>query len=71
MLSFDQSILWLVHYKYLALFPLTRVEGPIITVIMGFFSSLGYINFFFAYAIIVVGDLVGDAFHYLSVGLAA
>ncbi len=64
-LSFDQIIPWLLHYKYLALFPLTVIEGPIITVIAGFFSSLGYINFFLAYAVIVAGDLGGDALHYL------
>ena len=64
MLSFEQIIPWLLHYKYLALFPLTVVEGPIITVITGFFASLGYINFFIAYVIIVAGDLTGDAFHY-------
>jgi membrane-associated protein len=63
--SFDQIIPWLLHYKYLALFPLTVVEGPIITVVTGFFASLGYINFFIAYIVIVAGDLVGDVLHYL------
>ena len=63
-LSLDQAASWLMHYKYLALFPLAVLEGPIITVITGFFSSLGYINFFLAYIVIVIGDLVGDAFHY-------
>jgi len=63
--SFDQAIPWLTSYKYVALFPLAVIEGPIITVIAGFFSSLGFINFFLAYLIIVTGDLAGDILHYV------
>lgn len=62
--SIDQILQWLEHYKYLALFPLAVAEGPIVTVVTGFFSSLGYINFFIAYLILVAGDLVGDMIHY-------
>ena len=62
--SFSQITAWLLHYKYFALFPLAVAEGPIITVITGFFSSLGYINFFLAYGVIVAGDLAGDVVHY-------
>jgi membrane protein DedA with SNARE-associated domain len=61
----DQALSLLVSYKYFALFPLAVIEGPIITVIAGFFSSLGYLNFFIAYAIIVAGDLAGDIVYYL------
>ncbi len=43
------------------------VEGPIITVIAGFLSSLGYLNLFMAYAVVVIGDLIGDSIYY-SVG---
>ncbi len=63
-MSLDQLILWLTHYKYFALFPLAVAEGPIITVIAGFFASLGYLNFWLAYIIIVIGDLAGDVVHY-------
>jgi len=65
MLSLDQITFWLLGYKYLVIFPLAVLEGPIITVIIGFFSSLGYFNFFLAYVVIVIGDLAGDALHYL------
>lgn len=65
-LSFGQIIPWLIQYKYFALFPLAVIEGPIVTIITGFFSSLGYINFFGAYAVIVAGDLAGDVAHYLA-----
>ena len=64
LLSLDQASAWLLHYKYLALFPLAIAEGPIITVVTGLFASLGYLSFWLAYFIIVVGDLVGDAVHY-------
>lgn len=63
-ISLDQVLLWLAHYKYWALFPLAVIEGPIITVITGFFTSLGYFNFLVAYLIIVAGDLAGDIVHY-------
>lgn len=63
-LVLSQITSWLFQYKYFALFPLAVFEGPIITIITGFFSSLGYINFFGAYFVIVAGDLVGDVLHY-------
>lgn len=65
MISLDQVTLWLLGYKYFALFPLAVAEGPIVTVIAGFFVSLGQLNFWLAYFIIVAGDLIGDAIHYL------
>ncbi len=64
-LPLEQIFIWLASYKYLALFPLALVEGPIVTVIMGFFSSLGFINLLFAFLIIVAGDLTGDGFFYI------
>ena len=64
-MSLDQILLWLTQYKFFALFPLTVAEGPVITVIAGFFSSLNYLNFWLAYAIIIAGDLAGDTLHYL------
>lgn len=60
----QQIILLLTAHKYLFLFPVAVVEGPIITVIAGFLSSLGIFNIFIAYAVVVVGDIVGDIFHY-------
>lgn len=62
--SFAQIIPWLEHYKYFAIFPLAFIEGPIITIIAGFLSSLGYINIFFAYLVIIAGDLTSDFLYY-------
>jgi membrane protein DedA with SNARE-associated domain len=63
-MSFQQIILLLTTYKYFFLFPVAVVEGPIITVIAGFLSSLGHLNIFIAYGVIVVGDIVGDSMYY-------
>ena len=49
---------------FLILFLLAFVEGPIITVIAGFLSSLGHLNIFIAYAVIVCGDVFGDIMYY-------
>jgi len=63
---FNLSIItaWLLHYRYVVLFPLAVIEGPIITVVAGFLSSLGQMNFFLAFVLIVVADLVGDSGFY-------
>ncbi len=60
----EQIILLLTTYKYLLLFPVVVFEGPIITVIAGFLSSLGYLNIFIAYGVVVVGDIAGDIMYY-------
>jgi membrane-associated protein len=57
-------ILLLTAYKYLFLFPVAVVEGPIITVIAGFLSSLGIFNVFIAYGVLVAGDIAGDVAYY-------
>jgi membrane protein DedA with SNARE-associated domain len=58
---------WLTTYGYLVFFPLTVVEGPIVTVIGGFLVSLGYFNFVLIYLLAVAGDLTGDMIYY-SIG---
>lgn len=50
---------------YILLFPIAVMEGPIVSVIAGFLASLGIFNLFVVYTIIVVGDILGDAFWYL------
>ena len=60
----EHIILLLTAYKYLFLFPIVVVEGPIITVIAGFLSSIGIFNIFIAFAVVVVGDIVGDVAYF-------
>jgi membrane-associated protein len=54
----------LTQYRYIVLFPLAIVEGPIITVIAGFLCILGFLNPLFVFPIIVSGDIVGDSLYY-------
>ncbi|MGN6530470.1 MAG: DedA family protein [Ginsengibacter sp.] len=54
----------LFKYKYVILFPLAIVEGPILAVIAGFFCMQGYLNAFIVYPIIVLADVIGDTIVY-------
>jgi membrane-associated protein len=54
----------LIQYKYLILFPIIAIEGPLSTVLAGFLASMGLMNFFVAYAVIVAGDLAGDSLYF-------
>lgn len=56
--------LLIAKYGYFILFPLSIVEGPVVTIIAGFFVSLGILNFFWVYAIAVTGDAIGDSICY-------
>ncbi len=62
--SLEQATELLIQYKYLILFPVVVVEGPIATVIAGFIISLGIMNFILAYFVVVFGDITGDAIYY-------
>lgn len=57
-------ITWLLHYRYVILFPLVVIEGPIVTILTGFLVSLGQMNLFLCYPLIVVADVVGDVIMY-------
>jgi len=54
----------LLAYRYAIFFPLAVAEGPIVTIIAGFLTSLGYFNFLVIYILAVVGDIVGDVIYY-------
>jgi len=61
----DHIVYLLTQYRYLLLFPLAIVEGPILAVIAGFLCSGGFLNLLLVYPIIVLGDLVGDSLFYM------
>lgn len=46
------------------LLPLAVVEGPIVSVVAGWLARLGLLPLGWAYAVLVLGDLIGDALHY-------
>ncbi len=54
----------LILYKYVLLFPLAIIEGPILAVIAGFLCTLHLLNPYFVYPIIVLGDVTGDSLVY-------
>ncbi len=54
----------LMTYKYLIIFPLGIVEGPILTVVAGFLVTLKILNPFIVYVIVVLADVVGDSIAY-------
>lgn len=58
------AISWMTQYGYSVLFPITIIEGPIITIIAGFMAAQGFLNIFIVYAVVVVGDVAGDAIYY-------
>ncbi len=61
----ESIISLLSHYRYLLLFPLAIVEGPILAVIAGFLCTGGYLNAFLVYPIIILGDITGDSICYM------
>jgi len=60
----EHIIQLLYDFKYLFLFPLAVVEGPILAIIVGFLCMEGILNPFIAYPIIVLGDITGDSLVY-------
>ncbi|MDO8511823.1 MAG: DedA family protein [bacterium] len=58
---------WLLNYRYLILFPLIVLEGPITVITAGVLTSVGLLNFFLVYFVAVIGDLAGDSLYY-SIG---
>ncbi|MCX6712660.1 MAG: DedA family protein [Candidatus Vogelbacteria bacterium] len=63
-LTLDQIIALLHIYGYFLLFPIAFLEGPIITVIAGFLSAHGVFVWYWAYLVVIAGDLGGDIFYY-------
>jgi len=61
----EQIIYLLTAYKYLILFPLAIVEGPIIAVIAGFLCINGLMDPLLVFPVIVFGDIIGDSICYL------
>jgi membrane-associated protein len=55
----------LVQYKYLILFPLSIVEGPIVAIISGFLCVSGFFNPLIVYPVILAGDMIGDSLVYI------
>ena len=57
----ERIIQLLAQYKYLVLFPLAVIEGPIIAVIAGFLCNRGFLNIWIVLPVIVVADMISDS----------
>lgn len=60
----DALITFLVNYGYWALFIGMVIEGPVITLLAGFLTSLGFFKLEYVYLIILVADVIGDSIAY-------
>ncbi len=55
---------WLLAYRYVVMLPIATIEGPIISIVAGSLVASGQLNFFWAYAILIIGDMIGDSIYY-------
>jgi len=62
--SLQKIIGLLIAYKYAIIFPVAVIEGPAISIIAGYLGQSGYLNVFFVYVLIVLGDMFGDTIYY-------
>ena len=63
-LSLTNIVELIALYRYTILFPISIFEGPIVTVIAGFLVSIGEMNLWLVFPIVILGDLTGDALFY-------
>jgi membrane protein DedA with SNARE-associated domain len=54
----------LLTYTYWAILPLAIIEGPVVTIAASVLASLGYLNIFIVYPLVLLGDIIGDMLHY-------
>lgn len=63
-MAFLETLLILKTYKYLLIFPVAVVEGPVTIILCGFLVSLGYLNGPLVFIILVVAEIIGDSLYY-------
>ena len=63
-MSLDTITHLIIVYRYWILFPLACFEGPLLSVLIGFFISLGYFNPLAAYTLLIFGDIIPDTAYY-------
>lgn len=51
-------------YGYVLLFPISVLEGPIVSAIAGILVATGQLNWFIVFWVLLAGDLVGDIAYY-------
>ena len=61
----DQIIALVKDYRYWAIVPFALFEAPLMSIVIGFFAATGDLNLFRAFAIVVLGDSIGDTVLYV------
>jgi len=51
-------------YRYVIIFPIAFLEGPIIAIICGWLVAQGLLNFFLIYLLLVLANILGDVIYY-------
>ncbi len=62
--TYAQIFALLTQYRYVLLFPIMVIEGPIIAVIGGLLCSVGSMNIVIVFFLSITGDITGDALFY-------
>lgn len=62
--SLDNILALLLQYKYLILFPISVIEGPIISILAGVLIAQNLLNPWITWTLLVIGDIVGDTLYY-------
>jgi membrane-associated protein len=60
----DHLLSLLFSYRYLLLFPLAIIEGPMLSVVCGALCATGFFNPFIVFPLVVSGDVTGDSLYY-------
>jgi membrane protein DedA with SNARE-associated domain len=54
----------LTTYRYVILFPIAALEGPVVSLAAGFLIHTGVFRFWPAYIVLMFGDIVPDSIYY-------
>lgn len=66
MTELHPALQFIAQYGYWIAVPIMIIEGPIITIIMGFLASVGVFNIYTVIGLGVISDLISDTIYYWS-----
>ena len=55
---------FLIEHGGALILPLSVIEGPVVSIVTGFLSAQGYFTWYWAFCLLVCGDLIGDMIYY-------
>ena len=65
LVDMEATLGYILAYRYVALFPLALVEGPLVAFAAGILAALGYLSPLPAFIILILGDVIPDMAYYL------